>query len=236
MNTGSESTSEPEPSADRPGLTTPSGPGPGFSGPSFAVAELLGPALPVITAYGNLLSIHGVGRGLLGPREVPRLWERHLVNTAAVVPFLPVRGDIVDLGSGAGLPGIVVAAMLPKAKVTLIEPMERRCRWLNEVIVALSLTNVTVLRGRAEEFAGSVVADAVTSRAVAALDKLAQWSFPLLRVGGELVALKGTSVTAEIPAAAETLREYGAGDPEVLSAPTVSGMEPTTVVRVRRGR
>lgn len=208
----------------------------GFSGPSFAVAELLGAATERVTAFGRLLSVHGVERGLLGPREVPRLWERHLLNSAAVVPFLPARGRIADLGSGAGLPGIVIAAMLPEAEVILIEPMERRCLWLNEVVAELELSNVTVRRGRAEEFADALEADVVTSRAVAALDKLAMWSFPLLRVGGELVALKGAKVAEEIPAAAKTLRKYGASEPVVVLAPTVSGMDPTTVVRIRRGR
>lgn len=202
---------------------------------SAELRDYFGPAYDRVEAFHDLLVGQGELRGLIGPRELPRLWSRHLLNSGAVVPFLPTEGTIVDLGSGAGLPGIVVAAMLPDVNVALIEPMERRCAWLSEVADELELGNVDVRRGRAEEFHGAFEADAVTARAVAALDKLARWSFPLLRRGGVLVALKGRSAAAEIESATKVLRKYGA-DAEVVPAPTIASVEPTTVVRAVRTR
>jgi 16S rRNA (guanine527-N7)-methyltransferase len=181
-----------------------------------------------------MLSAEGVVRGLIGPREVPRLWERHLLNSSAVVPFLPSDGSVIDVGSGAGLPGIVVALMRPSLAVTLVEPMERRVSWLDEVVAALGLANVIVRRGRAEEFHGSLSADAVTSRAVANLARLARISLPLVRPGGEMVVLKGRNVASEIGPALPVLRRLGGDAPEVLSGSTIEGVEPTTVVRIMR--
>ncbi len=200
------------------------------------VREYFGSAYEPVEAFHDMLVAHGEERGLIGPRELDRLWTRHLLNSAAVVPFLPPSGMIVDLGSGAGLPGIVVAAMLPEAQVVLVEPMERRCIWLAEVIAKLGLTNAEVRRGRAEEFHGAFEADAVTARAVAALDKLGRWAFPLLRRDGVLVALKGRSASEEIAAATKVLRRYGATDAEVLAAGTLPGVATTTVVRATRTR
>jgi 16S rRNA (guanine527-N7)-methyltransferase len=196
--------------------------------------EFFGAAYPAVDAFAVLLEHEGELRGLIGPREVGRIWSRHILNSAAVVPFLPEAGLIVDVGSGAGLPGIVVAAMRPSARVVLIEPMERRCAWLNEVIERVSLPNVEVYRGRAEEFHGALVADAVTARAVAPLDRLARWTLPLLRRGGELLALKGKNVDAELPAARRVLPRLGGSDPEVLAGATVPGAGDTVVVRVVR--
>ena len=203
---------------------------------AVAVEEFLGAAYGPVRAFHDLLAEHGETRGLLGPRELPKLWTRHLLNSAAVVPFLPTSGVIVDLGSGAGLPGIVVAAMLPEAQVVLVEPMERRCAWLTEVVESLGLTNVEVRRGRAEEFHGAIEADAVTARAVAALDRLGRWAFPLLVRGGVLVALKGQSAAGEIAAATKVLRRYGAGDAAVFEAATLPGVPVTTVVKATRTR
>lgn len=200
------------------------------------LVAFFGPAFGAVNGFYDLLVEHGVERGLIGPREVDRLWSRHILNSAAVVPFLPQVGVIVDLGSGAGLPGVVIAAMLPEAEIVLVEPMERRCAWLAEVIDELGLTNTTVRRGRAEEFADALEADAVTARAVAGLSKLAGWAFPLLRVGGELVALKGRTVDEEIVAAGKVLRKYGVENPEVHTATTLPGLSATTVVRARRSR
>lgn len=200
------------------------------------VREHFGSAYETVEGFHDMLVAHGEERGLIGPRELDRLWTRHLLNSAAVVPFLPPSGMIVDLGSGAGLPGIVIAAMLPEAQVVLVEPMERRCVWLAEVIGRLGLTNAEVRRGRAEEFHGAFEADAVTARAVAALDKLGRWAFPLLRRDGVLVALKGRSASAEIAAATKVLRRYGATDAEVLAAGTLPGVDTTTVVRATRTR
>lgn len=193
-----------------------------------------GAAWPAITGFHALLRDQGVLRGLVGPREVARLWERHLVNSAAVVPFLPESGLIVDVGSGAGLPGVVIAAMRPDAEVVLLEPMERRTDWLSEVVDELGLSNARVLRGRAEDQVGVLHADAVTARAVAALDKLYGWTLPLLSVGGRLVALKGGRARDEAEAGAETARALGGGPAEILVAPTLDGLEPTSVVVVQK--
>jgi 16S rRNA (guanine527-N7)-methyltransferase len=193
-----------------------------------------GPAWPAIQEFHEMLRDQGVLRGLVGPREVGRLWERHLVNSAAVVPFLPETGRIVDVGSGAGLPGVVVAAMRPDAEVVLLEPMERRTVWLSEVVDALGLANATVLRGRAEEQAGRLDAVAVTARAVAALDRLYGWTLPLLAVGGRLVALKGGRAAEEAEAGAAVGERLGGGPARILEAPTLPGLEPTSVVVVER--
>lgn len=201
-----------------------------------AVHAYLGDAFAALERFHELLVVHGEERGLIGPRELERLWSRHLLNSAAVVPFLPKTGSIADLGSGAGLPGIVVAAMLPDAEIILIEPMERRCAWLTEVIAELGLTNTEVRRGRAEEFHGAFQVDAVTARAVAALDRLARWAFPLLKRDGVLVALKGRSAADEIEAATKALRRYGATDAEILVASTLPTVPATTVVRATRTR
>lgn len=209
---------------------------PVISGTDDDVRKFFGPSIDAVSGFHDLLHAQGELRGLIGPRELDRLWSRHILNSAAVVPFLPSRGSIVDLGSGAGLPGIVVAAMLPEASVVLIEPMERRCTWLREVAELLTLPNVEVKRGRAEEFHGAFEVDAVTARALAPLDRLGRWAFPLLRPGGTLVALKGRSAVQEIEAARKVLRKYATPDVEVIEARTIDRVEPTTVVRaVRRG-
>ena len=193
-----------------------------------------GASWPAILGFHDLLVSEGELRGLVGPRELPRLWERHLLNSAAVVPFLPTSGRIIDLGSGAGLPGIVVAAMLPEAEVVLLEPMERRTDWLSEVAETLRLDNVVVRRGRAQDVHGDLVGDAVTVRAVASLDKLYRWALPLLRAGGTLVALKGGKAEAEVEEARHVGRKLGAGKAVVLDAPTIEGVDVTRVVRVVR--
>lgn len=196
--------------------------------------EYFGAAWPTVSRFAALLREQGELRGLLGPREQSRLWERHLLNSAAVVQHLPRTGAIADVGSGAGLPGIVVAAMLPEAELVLIDPMERRTQWLEEVVAELGLSNVRVVRARAEELDGALEADAVTARAVAAMDKLARWCLPLLRDGGTLVALKGRSAGDELEKAKYVLRKLGGDAGEVLDAPTIPGVDSTTVVRVMR--
>ncbi len=198
------------------------------------VVDLLGPAYPVVARFHELLTAEGVLRGLIGPREVPRLWERHLLNSAALVPYLPTNGLLVDVGSGAGLPGVVLAAMLPDVEVVLLEPMERRVDWLTEVVDRLSLDNAVVRRGRAEEAHGVLTAQAVTARAVAPMDRLARWTLPLLEVGGVLVTLKGRQAAEEIAAARHVLKKLGAGPTEIHEATTLDGLEPTTVVRIAR--
>ena len=205
-------------------------------GASDTVKAYLGDAYDGVARYAELLRDQGELRGLIGPREVPRIWERHILNSAAVVPYLPTSGSVADIGSGAGLPGIVIAVMRPELDVILVEPMERRTTWLTEVVAELGLTNVQVKRGRAEEYHDAFEADAVTSRAVAALSKLVRMSMPLVRVGGELVILKGRNVAQEIEPARKVLRKFAAAEPEILEGATVEGVEATTILRVRRSK
>jgi 16S rRNA (guanine527-N7)-methyltransferase len=195
------------------------------------VAEFFRSAWPAVSAFDGLLRREGVLRGLLGPREVARLWERHLLNSATVAQFLPTSGCVIDLGSGAGLPGVVVAAMRPDLEVVLLEPMLRRTDWLTEVVSTLGLDNARVVRGRAEDVVGQLEADAVTCRAVASLDKLMTWSAPLLRRGGALVALKGARADTEIAEAAGAAKRLGFGRAELRLATSIDGIEPTRVVR-----
>jgi 16S rRNA (guanine527-N7)-methyltransferase len=197
---------------------------PGFFGDSWAT----------VSDFHAMLVNEGVRRGLVGPREISRLWERHLLNSAAAVPFLPTSGRIIDLGSGAGLPGIVVAAMLPETEVVLLEPMERRTDWLREVTEALGLSNVVVMRGRAEDVHGTLTGQAVTARAVAPLDRLYRWALPLLGAGGVLVALKGARAADEVASSAKVATRLGGGAAEVLTARTMDDVGATTVVRVVR--
>ena len=198
--------------------------------------EFFGEAWPAVDAFHAFLVEEGELRGLIGPREVARLWERHLLNSAAVVPFLPERGVIVDVGSGAGLPGSVGAAMRPGAHVILVEPMERRVTWLEDVVERTGLSNVEVRRARAQELDGAIEADAVTARAVASLDKLYRWTAPLAREGGRVVALKGAKAAEELAAAGKVMRSVGLIDGQVHEATTIAGIEPTQVVSAVRGR
>ncbi|MBT0993495.1 16S rRNA (guanine(527)-N(7))-methyltransferase RsmG [Cellulomonas sp. DKR-3] len=191
--------------------------------------EYFGPAWPTVEAFHRLLTEQGVLRGLIGPREVSRLWERHLLNSAAVVPYLPENGTVVDLGSGAGLPGVVVAAMLPRAHVILLEPMERRTDWLTEVVERLELAHVTVRRGRAQE-ALELQADVVTTRAVASLEKLYAWAVPLIRPGGRLVALKGGRAEEEIAAGRRAAQRAKLIAVDLHEVATLDGVESTRVV------
>ncbi|GAA1267140.1 16S rRNA (guanine(527)-N(7))-methyltransferase RsmG [Saccharothrix xinjiangensis] len=187
-------------------------------------------------AFAALLTEHGVERGLIGPREVDRLWERHLLNSAVIAELLPEGSRVVDVGSGAGLPGLPLAIARPDLDLTLLEPMVRRVAWLTECVEALGL-DVTVLRGRAEEgpvrdrLSGS---DVVTARAVAPLDRLAGWCLPLLRPGGRLVALKGESAEEELTRDAEAVRRAGGVRPRVITCGGDVLELPTTVVLVER--
>jgi 16S rRNA (guanine527-N7)-methyltransferase len=204
-------------------------------GGSAAVREFFGDAYDQVAGFDRLLREEGERRGLIGPREVERLWERHLLNSAALVQYLPDAGTVIDVGSGAGLPGVVVAMMRPHLDLVLIEPMERRVTWLAEVVDHFGLDNVVVRRGRAEEYHGALEADVVTSRAVANLTKLARMSLPLVRRGGRMVVLKGRNAAIEIESARAVLRKFRAEEPELLLGATVEGVEPTTIVSVRRG-
>jgi 16S rRNA (guanine527-N7)-methyltransferase len=195
-----------------------------------SAAGVFGPALPAAVTFAGLLATRGVERGLLGPREVPRLWDRHLLNCAVVAELIePRRGTLLDLGSGAGLPGLVLALLLPETAVTLLEPMERRCRFLTEAVAELGLANVSVLRGRAEDV--TVRTDVVTARAVAPLPRLAELAIGLVRPGGMVLAIKGRTAQEELTAARPVLRRIGARDAEVVQAGHGKVVPATTVVR-----
>lgn len=197
---------------------------------------VFGERLPLAERYAELLATSGVERGLIGPREVDRLWERHLFNCAAPVPRVPEGSTVADVGAGAGLPGLVWAIARPDLHVTLIEPLLRRTTWLEEVVEDLGLQEqVTVLRARAEEVDQTF--DVVTSRAVAALDKLARWCMPLVKPGGLMLALKGRSAAEEVETARATLARLKAGDIVVATYGHRWELEvPTTLVEVQRRR
>jgi 16S rRNA (guanine527-N7)-methyltransferase len=198
--------------------------------PASAV-RVFGPALPAAVTFAGLLATRGVERGLVGPREVPRLWDRHLLNCAVVAELIeaPHRGTLLDLGSGAGLPGLVLAMLLPETAVTLLEPMERRCRFLTEAVAELGLANVSVLRGRAEDV--TLRNDVVTARAVAPLPRLAGLAIGLVRPGGMVLAIKGRTAQEELTAARPVLRRIGARDAQVVQAGQGKVVPATTVVR-----
>jgi len=203
-----------------------------------AAEELFGEALPLAERYVDHLATTGIEWGLLGPREVPRLWGRHVLNCAVVARLLPEGSLVADVGSGAGLPGLCLALARPDSRFTLIEPLERRVAWLEMVIADLGLTNVEVVRGRSEQVADEIQVDIVTARAVSALKTLLPLTMPLLRSSGHLLAIKGRSAAEEITAAQKPLRKYGGGDPEIVTVGEGLLPEPTTVVRVpaRRAR
>lgn len=188
--------------------------------------------LPLAEKFADLLAREGVLRGLIGPREVPRLWDRHLINCARLGRAIGDDLDVCDIGSGAGLPGLVLALSRPDLQVTLVEPLLRRTTFLEEAVAHLELPNVEVVRARAEELHGKREFSVVTSRAVAPLERLLGWSMPLVRQGGELVAMKGSSVREEIAAAEKGLKKYGAGRVTVEEYGAELVDRPTIVVRV----
>ena len=204
--------------------------------PSAEAIAVFGDSLAKARRYVELLATDGVTRGLIGPRETSRLWDRHLLNCALVAELVPERGELVDIGSGAGLPGIVIAMLRPSLHVVLLEPLLRRSVFLEECVSALDLPNATVLRARAEEKAASGIrADVATARAVAPLDRLVGWAAGLLRPGGELLAIKGQSAAAELEAAEPVLSRLGVLSAEVLQAGQGSVISATTIVRVVMG-
>lgn len=171
--------------------------------------------LALAERYAELLATDGVVRGLIGPREAPRLWDRHLLNCAVLGEWLPADAVVADIGSGAGLPGLVLAISRPDLALTLVEPLLRRTTFLAEVVEGLGLDNVEVVRGRADALHGKRRFDVVTSRAVAPLGRLLEWSMPLVDAHGALVAMKGSSVVTEIDEARPVLRRLGCAEPEV---------------------
>lgn len=199
--------------------------------------RVFGDHLDRAISFAQLLADHGVERGLIGPREVERLWDRHLLNSAVIAELLPQNCRVVDVGSGAGLPGIPLAIARPDLNLTLLEPMARRVAWLDEVVETLGLSSVTVVRGRAEEASVREQlsdVDVVTARAVAPLERLARWCLPLLKPGGQLVALKGESALEEMERDAEAVRRAGGSRQRVVSCGADVLEVPTTVVLVER--
>jgi 16S rRNA (guanine527-N7)-methyltransferase len=186
-----------------------------------------------IQAYADLLTHAGIERGLLGPREVPRLWERHLLNCGVLTDVIDHGATVADIGSGAGLPGVVMAIRRPDLTVTLVEPLLRRTTFLEEVVEQLHLANVEVVRSRAEELHGTRLFDVVTSRAVAPLERLLAWSMPLVRRRGHLLAMKGASAATELALAQPAVERLGGRQPEVLTLAANLLSFPTTVVRVQ---
>lgn len=202
-----------------------------------AAADIFGQRLPLAVEYVEALATIGVERGLIGPRETDRLWGRHILNSAVLGELLETGERVIDVGSGAGLPGIPVGIARPDVDIVLVEPMLRRTEFLREMIEQLGLTNVSVVRGRAEEpgvIAEVGGADVVTSRAVAALDKIARWSLPLTRIGGRMLAIKGDRADEEVQQYGSALGQLGADDVRVVQCGTRYLDSPTTVVVARR--
>ncbi|MGH3344587.1 MAG: 16S rRNA (guanine(527)-N(7))-methyltransferase RsmG [Carbonactinosporaceae bacterium] len=199
-----------------------------------AARSLFGGGFDLAERYARWLAGPGVERGLIGPREVPRLWERHLLNCVVVHELIPRDAAVWDVGSGAGLPGIVLAIARPDLEVTLLEPLLRRTRFLEECIADLELNHVTIVRGKAEHVPERV-ADVVTARAVAPLERLASCALPLLRSTGELLALKGEAARKELRTAEGALHQLGAVEWSVVSVGAGVVEPPATVVRVRAG-
>jgi 16S rRNA (guanine527-N7)-methyltransferase len=203
--------------------------------PAAALAIFAG-ALPAAQRYAELLASEGVARGLIGPRETGRLWSRHLLNCAVVAEALPPGADVCDVGSGAGLPGVVWALQRRDLAITLLEPSLRRSRFLIEIVEELGLGRVAVVRERAEQHAGCMQYSVVSARAVAPLPKLVRLALPLCRASGELWALKGSSAQAELAAAQPELRALAAQSWRVEQYGAQHLDTPTTVVRVVAGR
>lgn len=202
--------------------------------PSPVITEMFGERAPLAEAYADLLCTAGIERGLIGPREADRIWNRHILNSALLGDILSEGASVADIGSGAGLPGIPVAIARPDLSVILIEPLLRRVNFLQEVFSELGLSNVTVVRGRAEEKpvqleVGTV--DYVTSRAVAPLARIAKWSAPFAHTGTYLVALKGSTAAEEIERDAQLVGKAGWRKEEVVQLHRDGGVDDTYVIR-----
>ena len=197
-------------------------------------ALLFGDRIESARRFTEALGAHGEERGLIGPLEPPRLWTRHILNSAIAAPLFRSGDRVGDIGSGAGLPGLVLAIARPDVDWVLIEPMERRVAWLEEQTDALGLGNVEIVRARGEEWAEGPVLDAVTARAVSALKTLIPVTAPLLRSGGELILLKGANAANEIDAAAKVIARHRLVDVrvEVIGDGVIA--EPTRVVRASK--
>ena len=205
---------------------------PELTGADLKAAEsVFGDRLNLARSYVEHLATSGIERGLIGPREVPRLWSRHVLNCAVVQELIPQGARLADVGSGAGLPGLCLAIARPDLEITLIEPLERRVIWLDEVIEDLGLENAAILRSRGEQAVGQIDVDVVTARAVSALVGLLDITLPLLRGTGQLLALKGRTAEEEVRKAQKKLDRYGVRETEILLTGEDLLEEPTTVVR-----
>jgi 16S rRNA (guanine527-N7)-methyltransferase len=205
---------------------------------SEAASVIFGPRLHIAQRYAEMLAGAGVERGLLGPHEVDRLWERHLLNSAVVSELLDPGERVVDIGSGAGLPGLPLAIARPDLQIVLLEPLLRRSDFLREVVAELGLP-VEVVRGRAEEpWVREQIGekDAAVSRAVASLDKLTKWSMPLLRPDGRMLAIKGERARDEVEQHRRVMAAAGAVDVRVVTCGANYLRPPSTVVLARRGK
>ncbi len=199
------------------------------------VEKLFPRAADRLAAYAELLATQGTLRGLIGPREVPRLWDRHLLNCAVLERLIPEDSTVADIGTGAGLPGIVLALVRPDLQVALVEPLLRRTTFLQEAVEQLDLGNATVVRSRAEDLPRASY-DVVASRAVAPLGKLAGWCLPLCVEGGLMLAMKGSSAEEELDAFERELAALGAELWHVHQLGVDELAQPTTVVSIVAGR
>ena len=201
-----------------------------FEAEPESAKAIFGPQIDKARAFAQKLANDSDDLGLLGPRELDKLWSRHILNSAVVAETVNPGDHVADVGSGAGLPGIPMAITLPEANFVLIEPMERRSNWMLEVIEELGLTNVEVRRARAEEVL-DLKFDIVTARAVAALDKLLRLTVHLLKPGGSLIALKGSKASEEIDAARKLQKKLGIASFEIQICGEKFLAEPTSVVK-----
>jgi 16S rRNA (guanine527-N7)-methyltransferase len=203
--------------------------------PPPLVEQLYPRAAVRLAAYADLLAGPGTVRGLIGPREVPRLWDRHLLNCAVLERLIPEEATVADIGTGAGLPGIVLAIVRPDLQVSLVEPLLRRTTFLQEAVETLGLDNATVVRSRAEDLPVASY-DVVTSRAVAPLGKLAGWCLPLCVEGGLMLAMKGSSAEEELDASECELESLCAEVWHIHQLGVDELAQPTTVVSIVAGR
>jgi len=199
-----------------------------------ASEQLFGDRLSLAAKYAKLLATEGIVRGLIGPREAPRIWERHLLNCAAIAELVPQGVEVLDVGSGAGLPGLVLAIARPDLRLTLIEPLLRREQFLLDAVRELDLDSVTVDRVRAEAAVGKYHPQVVTARAVAPLHRLLDWSLPFLGRGGRLLAIKGESAQREIVEASSAIRKHKAHGVRVVTCGDGTVIPPVMVVEVTK--
>ncbi|MAP64116.1 MAG: 16S rRNA (guanine(527)-N(7))-methyltransferase RsmG [Microbacterium sp.] len=205
-----------------------------FEAEPAVAAELFGYRIDLARRFTRALAEHGEERGLIGPLELPRLWTRHILNSVVAAPLF--SGRVGDVGSGAGLPGLVLAIARPDVRWVLIEPMERRCVWLNEQVDALGLENVEVVRARSEDWSEGAVLDQVTARAVSAFRTLIPLTAPLVRDGGELILFKGSNAPKEISAAEKQIRRFKLTHVRVELVGDGVISEPTRVLRATVSR